>query len=144
MSATVAPLKPLRRMARCAASTRARSSVSSTTPAAFIWSVRIPFSALGAVWIGSLCTRRARTRVLAVMFGTWTVFMGLTAFSTAFVMFIILRQVISVSEATDPAVYPLIGDFWRHEQRAQKVSIFNAGAGIGAFIGIAGAGILVD
>ena len=59
-------------------------------------------------------------------------------------MFIVLRQVISVSEATDPAVYPLIGDFWRHEQRAQKVSIFNAGAGIGAFIGIAGAGILVD
>ena len=52
--------------------------------------------ALGAVWIGTLCTRRARTRVLAVMFLVWTIFMGLTAFSTAFVMFIVPEPLIVV------------------------------------------------
>ncbi|MCU1460901.1 MAG: transporter [Acidimicrobiales bacterium] len=100
--------------------------------------------AFGAVWIGSLCVKHARTRVLTGMFLVWTIFMGLNALSATFVMFILVRLVISVSEATDPPVYPLIGDFWPHEQRAQKVSIFNAGAGVGAFIGIAGAGLLVD
>jgi MFS family permease len=100
--------------------------------------------ALGAVWIGTLCATRRRTRVLATMFAVWTVAMGMNALSTTFVMFILVRLVISVTEATDPAVYPLIGDFWPHEERAQRVSVFNAGGGVGAFIGIIGAGVLVD
>src|SRR5262249_23940437 len=87
--------------------------------------------------------KRARTRVLAMMFLVWAIAMGLYALSATFIMFIVIRQVISVAEATDPCVYPLIGDFWPHEQRAQKVSIFNAGAAVGAIVGIAGAGILV-
>lgn len=100
--------------------------------------------ALGSLGIGALCATRPRTRVLALMFAVWTIAMGVNALSTTFVMFIAVRLVISVAEATDPPVYPLIGDFWPHEQRAQKVSIFNAGGGVGGIIGIVGAGLLVD
>src|SRR5258705_8169615 len=52
MSATVAPLNPLRRMTRCAASTSARSSTSSTTPVAFTRSENSVFS----------CRRQRRVR----------------------------------------------------------------------------------
>ncbi|HLK44248.1 MAG TPA: MFS transporter, partial [Thermoleophilia bacterium] len=61
-----------------------------------------------------------------------------------FVVFGILRVGSSLFEATDPAALPLIADWWPVEARARKVSIFNAGASIGTFAGLAGAGVVVD
>ena len=108
---------------------------------------------LGAVPIAALCARHRRTAVLAGMFVVWGVLVALAGLSPAsvfgvaaigFVLFAIFRIASSVLEATDPAAYPLIADWWPVEQRAQKVSIFNTLSGVGAFFGLIVAGLLVD
>jgi MFS family permease len=109
---------------------------------------------IGAVPIAALCARYRRTAVLAGMFGLWGVVMAFTAMvpslrllgvaSIGFVMFALLRVGGSLLEATDPAALPLIADYWPVERRAGKVGIFNAGAAVGAFIGLVGAGVVVD
>ena len=109
---------------------------------------------VGAVPIAHLCARRRRTMVLAGMFAGWGVLMALAGAAPAvrlagfaaagFVIFGIFRVGASFLEATDPASLPLIADWWPVEVRARQVSIFNAGAGIGAFGGIIGAGVIVD
>ena len=109
---------------------------------------------VGAVPIAQLCARRKRTMVLAGMFAGWGLLMALAgavpAFRLAgfaaggFVLFGIFRVGASFLEATDPASIPLIADWWPVQVRARQVSIFNAGAGIGAFGGIIGAGLIVD
>ena len=108
----------------------------------------------GAVPIAQLCTRRKRTMVLAGMFAGWGVLMALAGavpavrlagFAAAgFVLFGIFRVGASFLEATDPAAIPLIADWWPVRVRARQVSIFNAGAGIAAFAGIIGSGLIVD
>jgi MFS family permease len=100
--------------------------------------------ALGALLIARLCQRRARTRVLAAMFAVWSILMFAVGFAGIFAVFVVVRALASPTEATDPAALPLIADWWPAEQRAGKVSIFQAGAGVGAFVGIIGAGVLVD
>ena len=109
---------------------------------------------VGAIPVAALCSRYARTRVLAAMFAIWAVLMAVTAAVPAvgifgfagggFVLFTFVRVLGSVTEATDPAVYPLIADYWPVEARAAKVGVFNAGAAIGAFAGLAAGGIIVD
>jgi MFS family permease len=103
-----------------------------------------PAGAAGALLIARLCRNRARTRVLSGMFVMWSLFMLLTGFVGFFPLFVLMRALTAPTEATDPAALPLLADWWPAEQRAAKVSVFQAGAGVGAFIGIAGAGVLVD
>ena len=100
--------------------------------------------AAGALLIARLCRDRARTRVLTLMFATWTALMAATGVATSFVVFIMFRAFTAPTEATDPAALPLIADWWPAEQRAGKVSTFQAGAGVGAFIGLILSGPLVD
>jgi len=103
-----------------------------------------PAGAAGALLIARLCRRRARTRVLSGMFVTWSFFMLLTGFVGVFPLFVLFRAMTAPTEATDPAALPLLADWWPTEQRAAKVSIFQAGAGVGAIFGIVGSGVLVD
>jgi len=109
---------------------------------------------VGAVPIAHFCGRYRRTRVLAVMFVIWGLLFagaglvpdfGLAGFAGGgFVLFGILRVASSGLEATDPASLPLIADWWPVHSRARQISIFNAGAGIGAFGGIILGGVIVD
>lgn len=109
---------------------------------------------VGAVPIAQLCARRKRTMVLAGMFAGWGALMALAGAVPAlrlagfaavgFVLFGIFRVGASFLEATDPAAIPLIADWWPVQVRARQVSIFNAGAGIAAFGGIIGSGLIVD
>ena len=108
----------------------------------------------GAVPIAQFCARRKRTTVLGAMFAGWGALMALAGavpalrlagFAAAgFVLFGIFRVGASFLEATDPAAIPLIADWWPVQVRARQVSIFNAGAGIAAFGGIIGSGLIVD
>jgi MFS family permease len=106
---------------------------------------------LGAVPVAAWCARHRRTAVLAAMFVAWGVLMALcgmaSVFSvaaTGFALFAMFRIASAFLEATDPAVYPLIADWWPVEERARKVSVFNTLSAVGFFVGIIGAGILVD
>lgn len=103
-----------------------------------------PAGALGALLIARLCRHRARTRVLSGMFALWSVFMLFTGFVGVFPLFVMFRAMTAPTEATDPAALPLLADWWPAEQRAAKVSVFQAGAGVGALLGIVGSGVLVD
>ena len=100
--------------------------------------------AVGALLVARLCRGRARTKVLGWMFAAWTALMAVTGFATYFVVFVLFRTLTAPTEATDPAALPLIADWWPAEQRAGKVSTFQAGAGVGAFIGLILSGPLVD
>jgi MFS family permease len=103
-----------------------------------------PAGAIGALFIAWLCRDRARTRVLSGMFVTWSLLMFATGFVGAFPLFVLFRALAAPTEATDPAALPLLADWWPAEQRAAKVSVFQAGAGVGAIVGIVGSGVLVD
>ena len=109
---------------------------------------------LGAVPVASFCARYKRVTVLAVMFVLWGVLVTFAGLAPAFglfglagagfAVFAIFRTASAVFEATDPATYPLISDWWPVDQRARKVSIFNTLSAVGAFAGLAIAGVLVD
>src|SRR5438445_2758519 len=92
--------------------------------------------ALGALLIARLCRDRARTVVLSGMFVAWSLLMLLTGFVGLFPLFVVMRALAAPTEATDPAALPLLADWWPAEQRAAKVSIFQAGAAVGAIVGI--------
>jgi len=100
--------------------------------------------ALGALLIARLCRDRARTKVLAGMFTVWAALLAVTGLATQFAVFIVFRALTAPTEATDPAALPLIADWWPAAQRAGKVSVFQAGAGVGAFVGLILSGPLVD
>jgi MFS family permease len=109
---------------------------------------------LGAVPIASFCARYKRVLVLATMFVIWGVLVALAGLAPAFGLFglagagfgvfAIFRMASAVLEATDPATYPLISDWWSLDKRAQKVSVFNTLSAVGTFVGLGLAGVLVD
>jgi len=109
---------------------------------------------VGAVPIAQFCARHRRTSVLAAMFVGWGLLFALAGLvpdlrlfgfaAAGFVVFAILRVASSFLEATDPAALPLIADWWPVKIRARQVSIFNAGAGFSAIVGIVGSGVLID
>ena len=109
---------------------------------------------VGAVPVAAVCARHRRTSVLAAMFLLWGIVIAATGLvprfalvgvaAAGFIVFATLRVLSSLFEATDPATLPLIGDWWPVEERARKISIFNAGAAVGTFGGLIGAGIIVD
>jgi len=108
----------------------------------------------GAVPVAVLCARKKRTTVLAGMFVAWGILMALAGLAPAFslfgvasagfALFALFRIASAALEATDPAALPLIADWWPAQQRAKKISIFNTCSGVGALVGLIGAGVLVD
>lgn len=109
---------------------------------------------VGAVPVAHFCSRYNRTTVLAAMFTVWGILITLAgvipAFRLAgfaaggFVLFGTIRVASSFLEATDPAALPLIADWWPVQVRARQVSIFNAGAGVGALVGLTASGVIID
>ncbi|MHB8464463.1 MAG: MFS transporter [Acidimicrobiales bacterium] len=105
----------------------------------------------GAIPIAALCNRYKRVRVLAVMFTVWS---GLMFFAGSvplllvgmggFVIFSFFRLLIGWMEATDPAAYPLISDYYPHDQRASRISVFQGLAALGTIIGLGLSGPIVD
>src|SRR5258708_27449156 len=109
---------------------------------------------LGAVPVAALCAKYRRTAVLAGMFVLWGVLIALAGLSPSFALFgvasagfalfALFRIASATLEATDPATYPLISDWWPVEQRAGKISVFNTLSAVGSFGGLIAAGIIVD
>jgi MFS family permease len=108
----------------------------------------------GAVPVAILCARKKRTTVLAGMFILWGILMALAGLAPAFsvfgvasagfALFALFRIASALLEATDPAALPLIADWWPADQRAKRISIFNTLSAVGTFVGLIGAGVLVD
>ena len=108
---------------------------------------------LGAVPVAALCARHRRTAILSGMFCVWGVLIALAGLAPTrvlglsalgFGVFAIFRIASASMEATDPATYPLIADWWPVERRASKVSVFNTLSAAGGLLGLGVAGVLVD
>src|SRR4051812_27580532 len=100
---------------------------------------------VSALPVAAWCARRPRVKVLATMFLVWGVLIALAGLSPAsvfgfsvlgFALFGVVRIASAAMEATDPAVYPLIADWWPVERRAAKISVFNSLSAVGAFAGL--------
>ncbi|MCU1463744.1 MAG: transporter [Acidimicrobiales bacterium] len=116
--------------------------------AAFVGSVG---GSWGAVPIAALCHRYKRVHVLGGMFVAWSIFMLLAGSvpiavvgMTGFAIFSFFRLLIGWMEATDPAAYPLIADYYPHHERASRIGVFQGLAGIGTVLGIGLSGPIVD
>jgi MFS family permease len=109
---------------------------------------------LGAVPVAAWCARHKRVMVLSGMFLAWGLLITLAGMAPAFGLFglagagfagfALFRTASAFFEATDPATYPLISDWWPVDHRARKVSVFNTLSAIGSFGGLAISGVLVD
>lgn len=116
--------------------------------AALVYSVG---GALGSIPIAAVCARHRRVGVLAAMFAVWSVLMFVAGSlplvavgGGGFVLFVLLRLLIGSMEATDPAAYPLISDYYPHDQRASRISVFQAVAAVGTALGLGLSGPIVD
>jgi MFS family permease len=105
----------------------------------------------GAIPIAGFCARHKRVTVLAAMFAVWSVMMFLAASvpllvvgMTGFLAFTFFRLMIGWMEATDPAAYPLISDYYPHDQRASRIGVFQAVAAVGTALGLGLSGPIVD
>ncbi|HEX4062683.1 MAG TPA: MFS transporter [Streptosporangiaceae bacterium] len=100
--------------------------------------------ALGAIPLGMLADRRRRTWVLAGVALVWTLAMGVGAGATTFVVLITSRLVTGAAEGTPPVAISLLSDYFPVRRRSEAMGVYQAGAIVGAFIGLLGGGIAVD
>lgn len=109
---------------------------------------------LGGVPVASFCARHRRVAVLTTLFVVWGGIIALAGITprfgflgvagVGFGLFALLRVASAICEATDPATYSLISDWWPLDRRAAKVSVFNTLSAVGTFLGLGVAGVLVD
>jgi MFS family permease len=101
-------------------------------------------ASLGAIPLGLLADRRRRTWVLAGVCLVWTIAMGVGAGAGAFALLITARLVTGAAEGTPPVAISLLSDYFPVRRRSEAMGVYQAGAIVGAFIGLLGGGIAVQ
>jgi MFS family permease len=99
---------------------------------------------LGAIPLGMLADRRRRTWVLAGVCLLWALAMGIGAGAGAFALLITARLVTGAAEGTPPVAISLLSDYFPVRRRSEAMGVYQAGAIVGAFIGLLGGGIAVQ
>lgn len=90
------------------------------------------FTLLG-IPFGRLADRSSRTKLIAVGLSVWSLFSGLTAFTTDFWTIFFCRVGVGVGEATlGPAAISLLSDYFPLAKRATVTSVYSMGIAIGA------------
>ncbi|HEY2576415.1 MAG TPA: MFS transporter [Streptosporangiaceae bacterium] len=101
-------------------------------------------AAIGSIPFGVLADHRRRTWVLAGVCFAWAVGMGLgAAASTAAVLFA-ARLLTGAAEGTPPVAISLLSDYFPVRRRSEAMGGYQAGAIIGAFVGLLGGGVAVQ
>jgi MFS family permease len=98
---------------------------------------------LGSPPFGHLADRLRRTLLLAGGILVWTLCMGLNAFAASYPMLFVSRLGVGATEANSPAAISLISDYWPPAVRAKKMGLYQAGALVGALIGLGLGGVVV-
>jgi MFS family permease len=100
--------------------------------------------AIGAIPLGLLADHRRRTWVLTGVCVVWAVAMGVGAGAGTFAMLITARLVTGAAEGTPPVAISLLSDYFPVRRRSEAMGVYQAGAIVGAFIGLLGGGLAVD
>ncbi|MGH3159324.1 MAG: MFS transporter [Streptosporangiaceae bacterium] len=100
--------------------------------------------AIGAIPLGVLADRRRRTWVLAGVCLVWALAMGIGAGASVFALLITARLVTGAAEGTPPVAISLLSDYFPVRRRSEAMGVYQAGAIVGAFIGLLGGGIAVQ
>jgi MFS family permease len=101
-------------------------------------------ASIGAIPVGVLADRRRRTWVLAGVCALWAVGMSAGVAADTFALFIVARLVTGAAEGTPPAAISLLSDYFPVRRRSGAMGVYQAGAIVGAFIGLLGGGVAVQ
>jgi MFS family permease len=101
-------------------------------------------ASLGAIPIGVLADRRRRTWVLAGVCALWAFAMGAGALAGTVAVLFTARLITGAAEGTPPVAISLLSDYFPVRRRSEAMGVYQAGAVLGAFIGLLGGGIAVQ
>ena len=99
---------------------------------------------IGAFPIGILADRMRRTLLLAWAVVVWTVCMGLNGLATSYALLFAARLGVGAVEANGPAAVSLLSDYYPVKDRARMMGLYQAGALVGAIVGLVAGGVAVQ
>jgi MFS family permease len=101
-------------------------------------------ASIGSIPLGVLADHRRRTWVLSGVCLLWALGMGIGAAATTFAVLITARLVTGGTEGTPPVAISLLSDYFPVRRRSEAMGVYQAGAIVGAFIGLLGGGVAVQ
>lgn len=101
-------------------------------------------ASIGAIPAGVLADRRRRTLVLAGVCALWALGMGAGALAGTFALLFAARLLTGAAEGTPPVAISLLSDYFPVRRRSEAMGVYQAGAIVGAFIGLLGGGVAVQ
>jgi len=103
------------------------------------------FYATLGIPIARLAERGNRARIIAISVVVWSGFTAVCGLSQTFVQLILARIGVGIGEAgCTPAAHSLISDMVPREKRASALGAYSMGGPIGALLGMAIGGLLID
>lgn len=103
------------------------------------------FYTLAGIPIARLADRYARRTVMAVGLALWSIATAASGLVRSFGEMAVARIFVGVGEASaTPSAHSLISDLFPPDRRASAIAIYNMGASIGIFLGLAFGGLLHD
>jgi MFS family permease len=103
------------------------------------------FYATLGIPIARLAERGNRARIIAVSVIVWSGFTAVCGLAQTFIQLILARVGVGVGEAgCTPAAHSLISDMAPREKRASALGIYSMGGPLGALLGLAIGGLLID
>ena len=101
-------------------------------------------AAIGSIPLGVLADHRRRTWVLAGVCLVWALGMGVGAVASTAAVLFAARLVTGAAEGTPPVAISLLSDYFPVRRRSEAMGGYQAGAIIGAFVGLLGGGVAVQ
>jgi MFS family permease len=101
-------------------------------------------ASIGSIPLGVLADHRRRTWVLSGVCLLWALGMGVGAAATTFAVLMTARLVTGGTEGTPPVAISLLSDYFPVRRRSEAMGVYQAGAIVGALIGLLGGGIAVQ
>jgi len=95
--------------------------------------------------IARLADRHSRRLVLSIGLGVWSLATAASGLARSYAQMALARIAVGIGEASaSPSAYSLISDVFPPERRSSAIAIYNSGAAIGIFAGMALGGLLGD
>ena len=95
--------------------------------------------------IARLADRHSRRVVLAIGLAVWSAATAASGLVVSYAQMAFARVIVGIGEASaSPSAYSMISDVFPPERRSSAIAIYNSGASIGIFAGMALGGVLND
>jgi MFS family permease len=100
--------------------------------------------AIGSIPLGVLADHRRRTWVLSGVCFVWALAMSVGAAASTVALLFAARLVTGAAEGTPPVAISLLSDYFPVRRRSEAMGGYQAGAIVGAFVGLLGGGVAVQ